>query len=364
MSGDTLERDAAMFWAAVTEPNDHIAGLLVSHLGPAEARKWLSAIGTRSDAISDATVDRLGLSGEMGARRLATAVARWNTRRDTIDIQELRRRTELLGARFIIPCDAEWPQQLADLGPGAPSGLWVRGDATVVAKSGYGAAIVGARAATAYGETVTAMLVSRMAERGLTVVSGGAFGIDACAHQCALRMQTPTIAVLAGGIDQLYPAANSDLLRAIESSGGALVSESAPGSTPMKSRFLSRNRLIAALSGATVVVEAAWRSGSLSTANHALELGRPVGVVPGPITSAQSAGCCGRVRLRFYRHRKTWLTLFRDSLRSRFRRAVVPDRMRNSLIRWNSECLMASSGARLCQLTICVWHQGWLQRRC
>jgi DNA processing protein len=227
----------------------------------------------------------------MGARRLATAVARWNTRRDTIDIQELRRRTELLGARFIIPCDAEWPQQLADLGPGAPSGLWVRGDATVVAKSGYGAAIVGARAATAYGETVTAMLVSRMAERGLTVVSGGAFGIDACAHQCALRMQTPTIAVLAGGIDQLYPAANSDLLRAIESSGGALVSESAPGSTPMKSRFLSRNRLIAALSGATVVVEAAWRSGSLSTANHALELGRPVGVVPGPITSAQSAGC-------------------------------------------------------------------------
>ncbi len=280
-----------MFWAAVTEPNDHVAALMVSHLGAVEAREWLCALDRHPYTVSDATVDRLGLNGQIHAKRLANAVARWLKRAVSIDTGELTRRTKLLNARFIIPGDAEWPHQLADLGPGAPPGLWVRGEVAAVVSSGFGVAVVGARAATAYGETVTAMLVSRMAEQGLSVVSGGAFGIDASAHRSALNTGTLTVAVLAGGIDQLYPAAHADLLRSIESSGGALVSENVPGSAPMKSRFLSRNRLIAALSGATVVVEAAWRSGSLSTAHHALELGRPVGVVPGPITSAQSAGC-------------------------------------------------------------------------
>src|SRR5450756_1961145 len=130
-----------------------------------------------------------------------------------------------------------------------------------------------------------------LADAGWTVVSGGAYGIDAVAHRAALAAGGTTVAFLAGGVDRLYPAGNATLLAAIQESGGSLVSEVPPGSVPSKVRFLQRNRLIAAASRATVVVEAAWRSGALSTATHAAGLLRPVGAVPGPVTSAASAGC-------------------------------------------------------------------------
>jgi DNA processing protein len=150
--------------------------------------------------------------------------------------------------------------------------------------------VIGARACTAYGEHVTAELVAGLGTSGWTVVSGGAYGIDAVAHRAALAAGGQTIAFLAGGVDRLYPSGNTRLLEAV-ADGGAVVSEVPPGSVPTKTRFLLRNRLIAASALATVVVEAAWRSGALSTARHAAALLRPVGAVPGPVTSAASAGC-------------------------------------------------------------------------
>ena len=133
-------------------------------------------------------------------------------------------------------------------------------------------------------------LAAGVAGHGLAVVSGGAFGVDAAAHTGALAAGGVTVCVLACGVDRAYPRSHERLLDQVAGSG-LLVSESAPGADPTRWRFLERNRLIAALAGATVVVEAAWRSGALSTARHAVRLGRPLGAVPGPVTAASSAGC-------------------------------------------------------------------------
>ena len=185
--------------------------------------------------------------------------------------------------------DPEWPPGLADLGHAAPHCLWVVGQPLARALE-RSVAVVGARAATAYGQRVSAELGGGLAERRVAVVSGGAYGIDAAAHRGALAVGGVTIAVLAGGLDRLYPRGNAALLAEV-ARHGALVAEVPPGSVPSRSRFLQRNRLIAALTRGAVVVEAAWRSGALSTAAHAAALLRPVGVVPGPVTSAASAGC-------------------------------------------------------------------------
>jgi DNA processing protein len=149
---------------------------------------------------------------------------------------------------------------------------------------------VGARAATGYGEHVAGELAADLARRGVVVVSGGAYGIDGTAHRAALGVGGTTIAVMAGGAERAYPAGHTSLLEEVAATG-AVISEVPCGGAPTKWRFLSRNRLIAALTGATVVVEAGVRSGSLNTANHAATLGRPIGAVPGPITSPSSAGC-------------------------------------------------------------------------
>lgn len=150
--------------------------------------------------------------------------------------------------------------------------------------------MVGARAASGYGEHVAADLAGDLAAGGAVIVSGGAYGIDGAVHRAALGVQGATIAFLAGGVDRAYPAGHHRLLQQIADEG-ALVSEPPCGAAPTKWRFLARNRLIAALGQATVVVEAGWRSGSLNTAGHAASLGRPLGAVPGPVTSASSAGC-------------------------------------------------------------------------
>ncbi|WP_418606020.1 DNA-processing protein DprA [Georgenia sp. SUBG003] len=186
-----------------------------------------------------------------------------------------------------MPGDPDWPAPLDDLGVERPLALWVRGHAV---HHGRAVALVGARAATSYGEHVAAEMAVGLAEAGTTVVSGGAYGIDAAAHRGALGVDGATTAVLAGGVDRLYPVGNTKLLEAVAATG-AVVSEVPPGSVPSRNRFLARNRLIAALGAATVVVEAAWRSGALSTAARAAELSRPVGAVPGPVTSMVSAGC-------------------------------------------------------------------------
>jgi len=192
------------------------------------------------------------------------------------------------GVRVLVPGDPEFPTQLLDLGE-PPLALWVRGPLDLRAAALRSVSIVGARACTAYGERATTDLSGGIAELGWTVVSGAAFGIDAAAHRAALATDGPTVAVLACGIDVPYPRAHEALLCRI-ADVGALVSELPPGSAPLKHRFLARNRIIAALSRGTVVVEAARRSGALATVHRAHEIGRLVMAVPGPITSMASAG--------------------------------------------------------------------------
>ena len=194
------------------------------------------------------------------------------------------------GGTFLVPDDPRWPAGFTGLGAGAPLALWIRGDPDLTRLGARSVSLVGSRACTDYGVRVTRALACGLADRGFTVVSGGAHGIDAEAHRGALVSGAPTVAFLAGGVDRLYPASNTDLLlRTMEH--GAVVSEVPPGSVPGKQRFLKRNRLIASLTSGTVVVEASVRSGALSTANHAAALLRPLGAVPGPVTSMASAGC-------------------------------------------------------------------------
>lgn len=213
------------------------------------------------------------------------------------------------GLRFIIPEDDEWPTRLDELDRtlpdrpsdddrrngrhlGTPFGLWVRGRAMKAERS---VAVVGARAATDYGLAVAAELGTGLAERAVSVVSGAAFGIDAAAHRGALALDGPTVAVLACGVDVPYPADHALLLDHI-SQVGTLISEVSPGSRPRREGFLHRNRIIAALTAGTVLVEAHHRSGARNTFAHARRLGRARMVVPGPVTSALSAGCHAELR--------------------------------------------------------------------
>ena len=207
------------------------------------------------------------------------------------------------GIRLVVPADGVWPgglDDLDDLGPrdgpdgGAPVCLWVRGELVAADQAPPVAALVGARAATAYGEHVAEDLGAGLVARGWTVVSGAAYGIDAAAHRGALAVDAPaglpTVAVLAGGVDRASPAGHEDLLRRVVEHGGAVVSELPPGTRPAAYRFLLRNRLIAAWGTGTVVVEASSRSGALRTARTAADLSQQVAVVPGPVTSATSTG--------------------------------------------------------------------------
>jgi DNA processing protein len=209
------------------------------------------------------------------------------------------------GARVIVPGDPEWPAvaldglwQLddpADPYTAPPLCLWLRGPARLDQVRRRSVAVVGARAATPYGEHVATELGFGLAERSWTVVSGGAYGVDSAAHRGALAAAGVTVAVLANGVDQAYPRGHGALFEQIAASG-LLVSELPPGTQPRRRRFLVRNRLIAAIATGTVVVEAAARSGARMTARRADELGRVVGAVPGPVTSALSVGCHHLIR--------------------------------------------------------------------
>ena len=219
----------------------------------------------------------------------------------TVDPERVLRQGERLGLRYVVPGDDEWPAGLDDLyaAPvveergGPPLGLWVRGPLRLDALTG-GVAVVGSRNATTYGTEVAASLAAGVADTGRTVVSGGAYGIDVAAHRGALATGT-TVAVLACGADRSYPADHVSLFRHLAETS-AVISETPPGSAPTRGRFLARNRLISALTRGTVVVEAAIRSGALSSANWASRLNRPVMAVPGPVTSAQSQGTNHLVR--------------------------------------------------------------------
>ena len=202
---------------------------------------------------------------------------------------------ERVGARFVVPGGSEWPRQLDDLGLEAPLGLWVCGAGDMRLLALRSVAIVGARAATAYGESVARELGAHLSDGGWLTVSGGAFGIDAAAHRGALAAGGATACILAGGVDVPYPRSHVELLAVIRERG-VLISETPLGGAAMRHRFLTRNRIIAALSRGTVVVEAAVRSGGLTTARRARDLRRVVMAVPGPVTSPMSAGCHRLIR--------------------------------------------------------------------
>ncbi|RSO13277.1 DNA-protecting protein DprA [Streptomyces sp. WAC 06725] len=194
-----------------------------------------------------------------------------------------------LGGRFVCPGDDEWPQQLEDLEDGRPIGLWVRGRANLRLWALRSVAVVGSRACTEYGAHMAATLGASLADRGWTVVSGAAYGVDGAAHRGALAAEGATVAVLASGVDHAYPRGHTELIGRVAEQG-LVVAELPPGDHPTRSRFILRNRLIAALTRGTVVVEAELRSGSLVTARRAAGLGRFIMGVPGPVTSGLSAG--------------------------------------------------------------------------
>lgn len=293
IAGDDLsaaeagERFARAAWTGLAEPGDRHAGLVMAALGAA-----------RSLDLVVADVDAATLAHEVARRSdlepdpddWADALKRWRPRADPNAALLAVRQAARFGMRLLVPGDDDWPARLDDLQTHAPFALWARGDVSRLSALERSVALVGARAATGYGEHVTIELASGLVDRGFAIVSGAAYGIDGAAHRAALASRGITVAVLAGGLDRFYPSGHEQLLTRIIDRG-VILSEVPPGTTPTKWRFLQRNRLIAALSDATVVVEAGWRSGSLNTAGHAATLGRPLGAVPGPVTSAASSGC-------------------------------------------------------------------------
>lgn len=281
---DADERDdrvARAFWHVVAEPGDAAVG----HL--ADAGALVASALALIDGAGPPTLARLS-DGALDEAAAGAAVRRWAPRLRAEDVVRALEIAGTVTARLLVPSDPLWPDGLERLGPHRPHLLWVRGRPELTALPAV--ALVGARAATGYGEHVAMEFAAGLASRNITVVSGGAYGIDGAAHRATLASQGNTIAVLAGGADRLYPSGHDALLtRVIQQ--GAVLSETPCGAAPTRWRFLQRNRLIAAMSDAVVVVEAGHRSGALNTVHHALTAGVPVGVVPGPITSAASAGC-------------------------------------------------------------------------
>lgn len=205
----------------------------------------------------------------------------------SVNLKTLSESITKTGAEFITPEMEQWPVQLNEL-TAIPIGLVVKGDISTLHARAL--AIVGTRNPTPYGVRNAGDFAAGFVDREWTIVSGGAYGIDSAAHKGALLAEGITVAVLAAGIDVAYPAGNARLFAEI-CENGALVSEVLPGTHAIPSRFLTRNRIIAALSQATLVVEAAFRSGSLRTARDAAELMRPVMAIPGPISAPTSEGC-------------------------------------------------------------------------
>lgn len=354
--GSTDRRQALAAWSGISEPADHRVGALVRMLGPVQALQWAAGPFCipplfRDEVLAEAErPERKAGSKQIGANQLeechrsagtshfaAELEAPWRLvherfrlRMEQLDVEQELRALEDLGGRLLVPGDDDWPAGMEVLGDGAPFALWVLGE--LPAPSQERVALVGARASTAYGNSVATNLAYELAREGCTVISGGAYGIDSAAHRGALRAPTPdaaeaapintqsghvsgrnlsaydpvgqlggadragtkptcpTVAVLCGGLANLYPAGNSQMFGQVVASGGALVSEMPPSFRPARWRFLERNRLIASFSQLVVVVEAGRRSGALATANRAAELGIEVGAVPGPVTSIASSG--------------------------------------------------------------------------
>ncbi|MBC7517406.1 MAG: DNA-protecting protein DprA [Microbacteriaceae bacterium] len=319
-SSAIAERFARAVFTGITEPGDRVAGVLIDSLGVTTAltaiiQNWPSeqvqevlagssgsagnfrnanSFGGANNASTTNTASNTG-SGALSREEICSAQDRWQPRLNVAGALTALQQAVRFGARLVTPDDPEWPTGVDDLGEYRPIALWLRGNLAALESTRRSIALVGARAATGYGEHITMEASAGLVDRGYTITSGAAYGIDGMAHRAALASSGQTVAFLAGGVDRFYPSGHHALLTRIVADG-AVVSELPCGAPPTKWRFLQRNRLIAAASLATVVLEAGWRSGSLNTAGHAAALGRPLGAAPGPVTSAASAGCHRLIR--------------------------------------------------------------------
>ena len=291
--GPEADRLARAALTCIAEPGDPQLGALLRICPPARIVAGLTTGDLPGSILAaDCGVAPLPPGGIPGLDR---ALRRWTARLGSAPAGATLETWRQAGIRLLCPGDPEWPSQLGVLGDAQPWGLWLRGRTDLRFACLRSVSIVGTRAATGYGSHVCGELAAALAERGWTVISGGAYGIDGCAHRGALTAEGVTVAVLPSGVDDPYPYGHHDLFEAICAHGG-LVSEWPPGRTPTRPGFLVRNRVIAALSRGTVVVEAALRSGALSTARHARDQNRPLMAVPGPVTSPASAGCHAIIR--------------------------------------------------------------------
>lgn len=273
----------------LAEPADLRLGALVRACGAARTLAAIKAGRFPDVAPADALDVDPGAGGSARAAAMR-AMERWQVRLaeapSAEDVADFCR----AGIRLVCPGDPEWPAQLADLGDAQPYALWLRGSSDLRFSCLRSVAIVGSRAATAYGSYVASEFAASVAARGWAVISGGAYGVDGAAHRGALAADGVTVAVLACGVNVPYPAGHKELLDAVAAQG-VVVSEWPPDRTATRLRFLVRNRVIAALAPGTLVVEAGQRSGALNSARHARDLNRRLMAVPGPVTSDLSAGC-------------------------------------------------------------------------
>ena len=268
------ERTARMALSMLVEPDDAVTGRLLGELGALELFRLAE--------------------GEDSVPGLSTVDAQvWRSQFRRSDARTLEQNlvgAERAGIGTLIPGDKEWPSALDDLGDRRPYVLWTRGTTSFLARPLSDlVTITGARASTSYGEQVARQLASDLTNAERLVVAGGAYGIEGAAHRAALASGGDTIAVMANGVDRPYPVGHRELLERVADLG-LMVSEVPPGAVPTRHRFIARTRLMAALSAATVVVEAGARSGSMKVAQFAHDLGRNVRAVPGPVTSATSVG--------------------------------------------------------------------------
>ncbi len=288
-----LELVSSAVLAMLTEPGDRMAGALARALGK------LGLLGLLIDGLETKQVIKaLGeLQSIDGFRQsfgdlestISDSRQRWLPRLSKSRLTHLFTQSQALGLQLITSEHPLWPEGLDDLQDAAPAMLFIEGKSRKLSDLAQGVSIVGSRACTSYGKQVTNLLVQQLAAASRPTVSGGAVGIDAYAHQASVEQRLETIAVMAGGLDRKYPRANFPLFEKIKSQG-ALISELPPGVAPTRWRFLQRNRLIAALTRTTVIVEAGVRSGSIRTANNAMELDRELYAVPGSVLAGTSAG--------------------------------------------------------------------------
>jgi DNA processing protein len=280
-------------FSKLCEPADTACGVFTQHLGHEELLQLLLARASAAELkklLQDWQVEAIEQVFQQGLAQVWQASCeRWLPRLNKREFLASLDQAKALGLK-LVPQDSHWyPPRLEVLGAGMPLVLWTKGEVSLLTAAAT-VAIVGSRNTSVYGRNVATDLAVVAADHNIVTVSGGAFGIDACAHQGSLQAGGSTIAAMAGGLGRLYPLANLELLNQIGEQG-LLISELPPMVAPAKWRFLKRNRLIAALGDATVVVQAGIKSGAMNTADKAAEFGRPVAVVPGQINSAYHVGC-------------------------------------------------------------------------